>query len=152
MRWVIKARGHPNVTARHRNTFMVTKDAEVGPNGDCIIGVGADRACLDLDPALKRLLASGAPVAITLSAGKYAEKIRAKGHPSLNLDHPHDIVVRKSGFACGRTLAVGADKAAADLARGLAAALRDPETELEMEIASGDEDGRPVARPGRKAP
>lgn len=134
MKEVITASGHPGVTARHGTTFMTTKDRDVGPNGDCIIAVGADKAVSDLSSDLKRAIKSGRRLYITLKARGMVEKIRARGHPSLSLDHPADMVVRKSEFICGRTLAIGADKAAADLHRKFVAALRDPSTKLEMEI------------------
>lgn len=113
---------------------MVTKDLEVGPKGDCIIGVGSDKSVSDLLPGLKRLIRSGKELVITLRAEGMIEKVRARGHPSLALDHPTDIVVRKSKFICGRTLAVNADKAAADLSRNFVAALRKPGAKLEIKI------------------
>jgi len=122
------------ITAKHRTTFMLTKDTEVGPRGDCVVAVGADRATVDLDPELKRAIRSGHGLVITLRARGMIEKIRARGHPLLTLDHPTDIVVRKSGFTCGRTAAIGADKAAADLSRKFVAALQKPSTKLKMEI------------------
>ena len=134
---VIKAKGHPMVTARHRTTFMITKDEEIGPNGDCIIGVRAERSSAELDPKLKKLIVSGAPLTIILRVGGLSERVRAWGHPSITLDHTTDIVVRKSRFVCGRTLAVGADKAASELSRQFVKALRSPTADLEMEIVAG---------------
>ncbi len=136
MVWVIRSRGHPMVTARHRMTFMITKDEELGPTGDCIIGVRAEKSSAELDPKLKKLIASGAPLTITLRAGGLSEEVRAWGHPSITLDHKTDIVVRKSRFVCGRTLAVGADKAASNLPREFVKALKNPATILEMEIVA----------------
>ncbi len=136
MGWVVRARGHPMVTARHRMTFMITKDEEIGPNGDCIIGVRAERSSAELDPSLKQLIASGTPLTIVLRAGGLSERVVAWGHPSITLDHATDMVVRKSRFVCGRTLAVGADKAASDLPREFVKALRSPTTVLEMEIVA----------------
>lgn len=113
---------------------MITKDEEVGPRGNCIIAVKADKSTAGLTPALKRLVKSSERLVITLRAGKLVEKVYACGNPSLTLDHPTDIVVRKSRFICGRTLAVGADKAAADLSREFIAVLQNPATKFEMEI------------------
>lgn len=136
MGWVVKAKGHPMVTARHRTTFMVTKDDAVGPRGGCIIGVKADRSAVELSPELKHLVTSGGPLLITLKAGKMVEEVRAWGHPSMALNHPTDIVVRKSRFVCGRTLAIGADKAAADFSREFVRTLRNPATAFGLEIAA----------------
>lgn len=134
MGWVITAWGHSGITAKHRTTLMLTKDREVGPKGDCVIAVGADRATSDLDPELKRAIRSGCELVLTLKAKGVVEKIRARGHPSLTLNHPTDLVIRKSRFIDGRTLAFEADKAAADLSRKFVEILQDPKTELEMKI------------------
>ena len=134
MRWVIVAKGHSGITARHRTTFMITKDREVGPMGDCIIAVGADKAGPDLPYELKNAIRAGQELVITLEVGGMVERVRARGHPSLTLDHPTDLVIRKSKFVCGRTLAIGADKAAADLQKKFVAALRNPANKLELKI------------------
>lgn len=131
---VIVARGHPRITAKHQKTFMITKERSVGPRGDCIIAVDADKAVSDLAPEIKRAIRAGCELVITITAGGIGEKIHAKGHPSLPLDHPTDLVVRKSGFICGRTLAIGADKAAVGLSRKLVDVLQNPLTKLELKI------------------
>jgi hypothetical protein len=113
---------------------MLTKDRELGPRGDCAVGVEAEKSTADLDPNLKRALRSGSDVVITISAGGISEEISAKGHPSLPLDHPNDLVVRRSDFICGRTLAILADKAAVDFSREFVEILRDPFTTVEMKI------------------
>jgi hypothetical protein len=113
---------------------MVTKDREVGPMGDCIIAVGADKAGPNLPYELKQAIRAGRELVITLGVEGMAEKVHAFGHPSLALNHPADLVIRKSRFICGRTLAIGADKAAADLRRKFVAALRNPATKLELKI------------------
>jgi len=133
---VIRARGHPGITARHRTTFMLTKDQEVGPKGDCIVAVGLDNVGPDLPPELKRVVRSGQALLITIQAGEMAEKVKAQGHPSLTLDHPRDFVVRKSSFICGRTLAILADKAASDFSPDFVNRIKDPETEIKISITA----------------
>lgn len=131
---VITAKGHPRITARHPTTLMVTKDEEVGPKGDCVVGVAANKGAAGLSGELKLALRSGAAVNITIEAGGERDGIHACGHPSLSFIHPKDLVIRKSRFACGRTLALGADKAAADLSRALVAKLRDPKMRIKILI------------------
>jgi len=133
---VIMAKGHPRITARHLTTLMITKDGEVGPKGDCIVGVAANKGAAGLSGELKLALRSGAAVNITIEAGGERDRIHAFGHPSLTLIHPKDLVIRKSRFTCGRTLAVGADKAAMDF-RALVAKLRDPSTKVKVTIEVG---------------
>ncbi len=113
---------------------MITKDEGVGPKGDCIVGVAANKGAAGLSGELKLALRSGAAVNITIEVGGERDGIHACGHPSLTLIHPKDLVIRKSRFTCGRTLAVGADKAAADLSKALVAKLRDPSIEVKVTI------------------
>lgn len=131
---VIEARGHPKITAQHKTTLMVTKDDEVGPKGDCIVAVSADKGAAELSEKLKAVIKSGVVVNIRIETSGRVEEIQAVGHPSLTFGHPRDIVIRKSGFTCGRTLAVGADKAAADLSRTLVDKLRDQVTKVKISI------------------
>jgi len=128
----ILARGHPQIKARHPTTLMITKDEEVGPRGDCIVAVGADKSAEDLSETMKQAIRAGHKVRVTLKVRDIAEVIRGLGHPALALKHPTDIVIRKSRFTCGRTLAIKADKAASDLSRTFVAGLRDPAAEIRI--------------------
>ncbi|MFH1789393.1 MAG: DUF371 domain-containing protein [Candidatus Altiarchaeota archaeon] len=120
----IRARGHENITSKHETTLMFTKDDYVTLRGDCIIAVSADKACADLTDEFKEKLRSEeAKVIFTISCGGAQEKITAYGHPDLTLSDAKDMVVRKSTFTCPRTLAVKADKAAAQLDRKLVKAI-----------------------------
>ena len=134
---VITAKGHPRITAKHPTTLMITKDDEVGPKGDCIVGVAANKGAVELSGELKSTLRSGAAVNITIEAGGEMEEVHAFGHQLLTLVHPKDLVIRKSRFTCDRTLAVGADKAAMDLSRALVTKLRDPSTKVKVTIEVG---------------
>ncbi|MEM2865990.1 MAG: DUF371 domain-containing protein [Candidatus Hadarchaeales archaeon] len=120
----VRARGHPLLTALHPTTLMITREEEAGPRGDCIVAVGADKSVRDLGRELKEGIREGGKVVVRMEVGGLVEEVRAWGHPSLALDHPTDMVVRKSSFVCGRTLAVRADRAAADLSRGFVGLLR----------------------------
>ena len=135
MVWTITAWGHPKITATHPTTFMVTTDLEITLKGNCVIGVRSDTSASTLPSELRDTLRSGEELLITLEVEGKTEKIRAHGHPSLTLDHPTDLVVRKSNFICGRTLAINADKSAADLPRSFINSLHSPEARLRMKIA-----------------
>ena len=86
----IFSKGHRNVTSHHKSTFEITKDEEIGPTADCIVGVDMDTE-------------------------NGHDEITGFGHEDLTLTHPTDIVIRKSDYVCSRTLMIGADKAAKDL-------------------------------------
>ena len=130
----IVARGHPRIKARHPTTLMITKDEEVGPRGDCIVAVAADKGARDLSEALKRAIRAGRKLRITLEVRGIKEVVHGLGHPALTLTHPTDLVIRKSGFICGRTFTIYADKAADDLSRGFAKRLQDSRTKVRILI------------------
>lgn len=131
---VLRARGHPRITARHPATLMITREKEVGPKGDCIVAVGADKGAKDLSGALKRAIRAGRRVRVTLRVGDVAEVIQGFGDPRLGQENPKDIVIRKSRFTCGRTVAIKADKAASDLSRDFVSRLLDPAAEIQVSI------------------
>jgi hypothetical protein len=131
---VFRARGHPRITARHPTTLMITKEEEVGPKGDCIVAVCADKGAKDLKGTLKRAIRAGRRVRVTLRVGDATEVIQGFGDSALAQENPTDIVIRKSRFTCGRTVAIGADKAAGDLSRTFVSRLLDPDAEIQVSI------------------
>ena len=136
MKDVVTAFGHPNITARHRTTFEVTRDEHLSIRGDCIIGVRADKSVRDLDEGIKNWLRLGYRVKIEIILPQYGlrDEVTAFGSPRLTPSHGRDIVVRKSDFVCERTLAVKADKAARDINREIVELLKSPDTELRLVI------------------
>ena len=44
----IYAWGHENIMCTHRTTIEITRDKNMSKRGDCIIGVNASKACIDL--------------------------------------------------------------------------------------------------------
>lgn len=128
---IIRARGHPNILSTHRTTFEITKDVELTKRGDCIIAVGASKGASDLSPEFKSAMKrDDARITITIEAAEVREVVNARGSHLLLLDHPTDLVIRKSNFICGRTLAGEADKAAIDLSRKLAEKSQNPNQEI----------------------
>jgi hypothetical protein len=113
---------------------MITKEEEVGPKGDCIVAVGADKGAKDLSGTLKRAIRAGRRVRVTLKVGNTSEVIQGFGDPGLAQENPTDIVIRKSRFTCGRTVAIEADKAAGDLSRTFVSRLLDPAAEIQVSI------------------
>lgn len=131
----IIACGHPNVTSRHKTTIEVTKEPELTIRGDCIIGVGAEKGCADLSEGFKEAGRDPATtISVKFTAGGVEEIVTGMGHPDLTFTHPTDIVIRKSGFTCSRTLMVGADKSSAQLSRKLINLLKDKNQKLVVEI------------------
>ena len=118
LRETIRATGHFNVTARHKTTFEITKESLLTPQGDCIIAVSADRGLKDFSEDFRNALKKADSVLeIRMECCGIEEKIIARGHPDLSYTNHEEMVVRKSSFICGRTLAINADKASCDLGR-----------------------------------
>ena len=116
----IQTKGHRNVTSLHKSTFEITKDAEIGPTADCIIGVGMDNSMLNFPEEFKERIADpNTKVKVILDTENGYDEITGFGHEDLTLTHPTDIVCRKSDYTCSRTLMINADKAAKDLDENL---------------------------------
>ncbi|MDP1552674.1 MAG: DUF371 domain-containing protein [Methanobacteriaceae archaeon] len=133
MKFTIITHGHSNVTSKHKTTFEVTTDPDIGIAADCIVGVASDKSMKNFSEEFKNALAKDVPVKVILSTKNAHDEISGFGHPNLLLDHPTDIVCRKSEYKCGRTLMIKADKAACDLNRDLINDLINRE-EMKVEI------------------
>ena len=130
----ILARGHENVTSKHKSTFEITKDPELTLSGDCIVGVDMDKTMLDFPQEFKDKIAdSNTKIIVELKTENGYDEIVGYGHEDLALTHPTDIVIRKSDFTCSRTLMIKADKAARDLDDNLICDLKNGKT-LEVTI------------------
>lgn len=148
---VVTAHGHDLIRSTHRTTFEITKEKHVTERGDCIIAVRSDKAVADLSRDFKKAAKKpSAEITITIEAGQEKETVKAKGDPRLSLADSTDLVVRKSGYVCPRTLAVKADKAAADLSRRLIGNLRNlnqtVKVTLTVKVPSHTVAGEPSAR------
>ncbi|WP_456468935.1 DUF371 domain-containing protein [Archaeoglobus sp.] len=128
----IFAQGHENISAKHKTTLEVTKEGELTPRGDCIIGVNADKSVSDIPDNLRLLLKKGLKFEIEITLPDYGLKDMLTGYGSekLILSHPTDVVVRKSRYICPRTLLVSSNKAARDINREIVEMLKDRKTEI----------------------
>jgi hypothetical protein len=115
---MFRAWGHPNVKATHKNTIEFTKEDNLTPEGDCIVGVRADFDSAKLSQFAKK----HKNVKITIKTGALKETITAKTNPDFSDEH--EFVIRLGEYASPRTFAVRADKAAKHLNRELIKALQ----------------------------
>lgn len=100
----------------HKSTFEITKDLEIGPTADCIIGVAMDNSMNDFSDEFKAKIANkNTKITVILDTENGHDEIVGFGHENLTLTHPTDIVCRTSDYVCPRTLMINADKAARDL-------------------------------------
>ncbi|MEF8853253.1 MAG: DUF371 domain-containing protein [Haloarculaceae archaeon] len=123
---IVHATGHENVTAGHASTLEFTSDDFLTPAGDCILAVEADRVPADFSEAFVAACRdAAATVTATIEAGGHAQRVVGRGDPDLSFGSDRSHVLRTSDYVDDRTVMVGADAAAADVDRGLVAALAD---------------------------
>lgn len=116
MEYTFFAQGHENVTSKHKSTFEITTDKTLTPKGDCIIGVNSKTTLNDFPEELKKAIQTDdKKIELCIETNNFSDKIIGYGSSKLTLDHPTDIVCRKSDFTCSRTLMINSDKAAMDL-------------------------------------
>ena len=117
---IVYCRGHPLVLGSHPTTFEVTREDYLTKKGNCIIGIVADKGCSELSPAFKNVIAHDDAILITrLSCGGVTVEVKSRGSSLLTLDHPTDMVWRRSSFVCGRTIGIMTDYVAATLPKPL---------------------------------
>ena len=99
------------------------------------MAVNAEKGLLDLSDDIKEAARSGVTViSLKLEAGGEEFTVRGRGHTGLTYTDPSDIVVRKSGYVCGRTLMVEADMAACDISDGFRRVLKGDGVEVTVTI------------------
>ncbi|MDR3290787.1 MAG: DUF371 domain-containing protein [Methanobrevibacter sp.] len=130
----IKAKGHKNISSKHKTTFEITKHEKLTPEGDCIIGVSSDKNMSDFSKELKKKIANdNSLIKVEISTKNAYDEIIGYGDHKLSLTHPTDIVCRKSSYVCSRTLMIKSNKASIDLNRRLIEDLKNGE-ELTFKI------------------
>ncbi len=126
----IVAAGHKLIKAKHKTTIEITKEDFLTEKGDCIIGIKADKACFDLKDEVKMALKQGKKVKIVLEVNGIRDEVIGFGSKELILESKTSIVIRKSSFIDDRTVAIKANKSAADLNRRLVEELKNPDAKL----------------------
>jgi len=135
MRYSFNAYGHPSVLGTHKNTIEFTKDKEISLKGDCIIGVNADFDLSDIRNLINK--SAHYKVSITIEAlgsKKIKETIIAEINPDFR--SYHEIVIRKTDFVSGRTLATKADKACNDLNKELISFLKEKKNKIRVVLGT----------------
>lgn len=134
---IVKAKGHKNITGKHKTTFEITKETHLTPRGDCIIGICANKGIFQISEKFKNALRydnAKLEILLKILGTALEEKVTASGNSKLTFTHPTDMVVRKSDFVCPRTLAVCSDRAAVDFSREFIEKLKSKDSELLVEM------------------
>lgn len=129
--------GHSLIRSTHKTTFEVTKDEHLTERGDCIIAVKANKSARDLSREFKEAAKKpDSEIKIIIEVEGDVETVKAFGSPYLTFTHPTEMVVRKSSYVCGRTIAIKASKAACDLPREIVSKLQNPEQKIKITLIS----------------
>ncbi len=139
IREIIHCYGHENIKATHKSTLEITKEDFLTPRGDCIICIKADKALRDLSDEFKRALKSGKRIRIRIIVDDLVDEIIASGDERLTFENDVSMVIRKSTYIDGRTLAVKADKAAKDIDRRIVEKLKNPNQKAVIELIIDDD-------------
>ncbi len=95
-------------------------EGHLSSRGDCIVGIGADKGAAGLSPPFVKALARDDAILVSrFSCQGLVMNITSQGSSAMTLDHPTDLVWRKSNFVCGRTVGIRSGYAATDFPRDL---------------------------------
>ena len=140
MNLTFHATGHPAVLSTHPSTIEITKEEDLTAKGDCIVAVNSTIGPVDLPKELRAAISTTATkIRVVLSVGQFYVTVTGEGDDRLDLSHPTDFVIRRSGFISDRTLMIHADKAAIDIPREMVRLLRDPKTKVKIQILTSDD-------------
>ena len=132
---IFYAWGDPLITATHRTTIEVTKEPLKSLRGDCVVATRSELALSDLPEEFKRKAKTKeARIGLIIEADGISEEVWGQGHPSLTFESGKDMVARKSGYICGRTLMVYSNKAAADLSREIVKVIKRSDTKIKLTL------------------
>jgi len=122
----ITAYGHENILCSHSTTIEITKEKNLTKKGNCIVGIGASKACYDLNGNLKTKIKDGAKFKIILKLDKFQDFFYGFGNKELKLSDKIDMVFRKSDFICDRTVLINCTKSSNEINRELIEQLKIP--------------------------
>ncbi|MEM4644482.1 MAG: DUF371 domain-containing protein [Candidatus Methanomethylicaceae archaeon] len=127
--------GDPLITALHRTTIEVTKESVKSIRGDCVVATRSELALRELPEEFKSMAKfEEARIGLIIEVNGISEEVWGRGHPSLTFESGKDMVVRKSGYICGRTLMIHSNKAAVDLSREIVRLLKRHDTRIKLTL------------------
>ncbi|UCD02522.1 MAG: DUF371 domain-containing protein [Promethearchaeota archaeon] len=126
----IYAYGHENILGTHNTTIELTKDKRLTKEGNCIIGINATKACVDLSNELKIAIKNGKKIKIKLKIDDLQDCFYGYGDKDLKLLDKDDIVFRTSNYLSDRTVLINCTKSSSDLKRNLLEKIKIPSKRL----------------------
>jgi len=131
--------GHPNVLATHPRTIEITKDNYLTKEGNCIVGINANKACNDINQKLRSLITQdNIPIQFKIIVGTLSFEIKGFGNSQLTLSNSHDIVIRTSNYISTRTVSINCNKAAIHIPRDIIMLLQDSNIKGSLIISANE--------------
>ena len=131
---------HPNILATHKTTLEFTKDNDLSPRGNCIVGVNADFDLEKIRKFIKNTKNNKTTITIETLNEKYKKiKETLNAEISQKFRSDKEFVIRKTDFASERTFAIRANKAAFDLNRDFIAFLKGKKNKISVVIENNEE-------------
>src|SRR5688500_1241583 len=135
----VKFSGHPNVRATHARTIEITKDNYLTKGGNCIVGINANKSCIDIHPKLRTLITKdNISINFKIIVGTLSFEINGFGNSKLTLSNQHDIVMRTSNYMSNRTVSIKCNKAAVHIPRDMINLLQDTKTKGSLIISANE--------------
>ena len=128
----IQAWGHDNILCTHKTTIEITKETNLTRKGDCVLAVGASKACLDLSPDLKNKIKNEKKFKVKLEVDNIRDSFFGFGNKELKLLDKNDMIFRRSSFICDRTVLINCSKSSKELSRELVEKLKNPKKKLTL--------------------
>ena len=123
--YTFHCRGHKNIRARHTKTIEFTRETDITPRGDCIIGVSAD-----FDVGLLRALSG--KIRLTVAVGDLTDTFHAVINP--DFVDPEEMVLRRSRYNTPRTFGFLLNKGAVGLKRDIVAAMKNRDAVMRVTL------------------
>ncbi|MBY9007093.1 MAG: DUF371 domain-containing protein [Candidatus Lokiarchaeota archaeon] len=127
---LINVYGHENIQCTHSSTIEITKDKHLTKKGNCILGIYASKACINLNLELKNYIKDEKRIKVIIKGESFLDSFFGYGDKRLSLKHSEDIVFRKSDYICDRTVLINCTKSSSDLSRELIKEIRQPKIEF----------------------
>jgi uncharacterized protein len=134
----IRSFGHPNIRAKHKTTFQVTKESHISLKADCIIGVKTDFSCSTFFEKYGIYLEDKKKVDFKIIVNKFEYNGFGYFSNKLRMTDDKDMVFRKSSFESDRTALVNCSIAASDLPSNMVEEMKNPLNQIEIKLNLGE--------------
>ncbi|MFX1337106.1 MAG: DUF371 domain-containing protein [Promethearchaeota archaeon] len=134
----IYAYGHKNILCTHQTTIEITKDTYLTKRGNCILGIRASKACIDLNTTLKEKIKQGTKIKVIITLNDLTDIFYGYGDPRLTLSSKKAVIFRKSNYLCDRTILINCTKSSINLDRNLVKSIKNQQKKFKISFEVND--------------